>query len=225
MVADSKYGTIDNFLACYDLSIAVHIPDLKQYTVKRTESRGIFPGTLFAYDAASDTYRFPAGQLLKRKSFHANRNSIDYAVPKKTCDACAKRRQCTHNKMGRSIKRHLRQAELDGMRRQSCAYQTKRDLRTRKHLMERSFARASRYGFDRVRWRGRSRVTIQEYLTVAIQNIEVLLRYRGDPRRRAARAMKETGETIKQKAVNLREYFFCWRPWPDTFTRTATCLA
>jgi hypothetical protein len=43
--------------------------------------------------------------------------------------------------------------------------------------MERSFARGTRYGFDRARWRGLWRVQIQEYLISAVQNIQVLLRY------------------------------------------------
>ncbi len=72
------------------------------------------------------------------------------------------------------------------MRARTRAPQAKGDIRTRQHLMERSFARAARYGFNRARWRGAWRVEIQEYLTAAIQNIEVLVRYGGDPRRRPA---------------------------------------
>jgi hypothetical protein len=53
----------------------------------------------------------------------------------------------------------------------------KRDIKMRQHLMERSYARGTRYGFDRARWRGLWRVQIQEYLISAVQNIEVLLRY------------------------------------------------
>lgn len=30
VVADSKYGTINNYLACYDRRIRAHIPDLKK---------------------------------------------------------------------------------------------------------------------------------------------------------------------------------------------------
>ena len=186
LVADSRYGTIENFLACHDRAIAAHMPDLKEAQKKRTKKRGIFPDTLFAYDPDTDTYRCPAGQRLKRKSLHIHRQSLDYAAPKKLCAACALRPQCTHNKMGRSIKRHLRQAELDRMRAGSRSSQAKRDIRTRQHLMERSFARAARYGLGRARWRGRWRVEIQEYLTAAIQNIEVLMRYGRDPRRRPA---------------------------------------
>jgi len=55
--------------------------------------------------------------------------------------------------------------------------------------MERSFARATRYGFDRARWRGLWRVQIQEYLVSTIQNIQVLLRYGRDQTKRLAVAL------------------------------------
>jgi len=185
VVTDSKYGTIENYLACYDRGIAAHLPDLKKAADKRATKRQIFPNTLFAYDVDSDIYRCPAGQRLKRKSLHRHRQSLDYA-PKKVCAACALRPHCTQNKMGRSIKRHLRPDALDAMRIRTRSSPARRDIRTRQHLMERSFARAARYGSGRARWRGRWRVEIQEYLTAAIQNIEVLMRYGRDPRKRPA---------------------------------------
>jgi len=193
VVADSRYGTIENFLACHDRGIAAHMPDLKRAAIKRTEGKQIFPDTLFAYDAATDTYRCPAGNALKRKSLHQQRESIDYAASKRVCDACELRAQCTRNKAGRSIKRHLRQEALDAMRSRSRSPQAKRDIRTRQHLMERSFARGTRFGFDHARWRGRNKVQIQEYLSAAIQNIEVLIRYGGDPRRRGAALQRVIG--------------------------------
>ena len=49
--------------------------------------------------------------------------------------------------------------------------------------MERSFARGTWYGFDRARWRRLWRARIQEYLIAAIQNIEVLLSYGGQPKK------------------------------------------
>ena len=55
--------------------------------------------------------------------------------------------------------------------------------------MERSFARATRYGFDRARWRGLWRVQIQEYLVSTIQNIQVLLRYGRDQTKHPAVAV------------------------------------
>ena len=57
----------------------------------------------------------------------------------------------------------------------------KRDIKLRQSLMERSYARSSRFGFDRARWRGMWKVAIQEYLVSAIQNIETSIRYERKP--------------------------------------------
>ena len=153
------------------------MPDLQESTAKRIEKLGIFSEERFEYDQETDTYRCPAGNRLKPKSIHKNRQSRDYAASQKVCAACQLRKQCTRNKSGRTIKRHLRQEELDGMREASRSAKAKRDIKMRQHLMERSYARGTWYGFDRARWRGLWRVGIQEYLISAVQNIQVLLRY------------------------------------------------
>ena len=184
VVADSKYGTIENFLACHDHGIAAHMPDLKEAAIQRAKARATFPDSEFPYDPHSDTYRCPAGQTLKRKFLHRRRDRVYYGTLKKaTCAACPLRARCTRSKNQRLIERHLRQDILDLMRAASRSSQARGDIRTRQHLMERSFARAKRFGFDRARWRGRWRMAIQEYLTAAIQNIEVLIRYGRNPRR------------------------------------------
>ena len=183
VVADSKYGTIDNFIACHDRGLQAHMPDLRESSVKRTEKLNIFTEEQFRYDPETDTYGCPAGNRLKPRSLHSHRQSRDYAAPKKVCAVCPLRVQCTKNKSGRTIKRHLRQEELERMREGSRSSQAKRDLRTRQHLMERSFARGTRYGFDRARWRGLWRVQIQEYLVAAVQNLAVLLRYGNQPKK------------------------------------------
>ena len=186
VVADSKYGTIDNYLACNDRGIEAHIPDLQEASRKRIAKLNIFQEDAFQYDPESDTYQCPAGNLLKAKSLHLKRHSRDYAAPKKVCMACTLRQQCTKNKSGRTIKRHLRQTELEQMREKSRSAKAKRDIRTRQHLMERSFARATRYGFDRARWRGLWRMQIQEYLVCAVQNIQVFIKHLRSPRNTTA---------------------------------------
>lgn len=198
VVADSKYGTVENFLACRDLGMRAHIPDLGGYATKRTEKLKIFSEEEFEYDSESDTYRCPAGNRLKPKSLHLNRQSRDYAAPKKVCAACQIREQCTRNKSGRTIKRHLRQEELDRMRETSRSSWAKRDIKMRQHLMERSFARGTWYGFDRARWRRLWRVQIQEYLIAAIQNIEVLLRYGEQPKKGLFVRVNQVIQGVKQ---------------------------
>lgn len=183
VVGDSKYGTIENYLACRDRGVEAHIPDLGECSAKRAKKRKIFLEERFEYDPQSDTYRCPAGNRLRPKSLHKGRESRDYAASKKVCAVCDLRKQCTKNKSGRTIKRHLRQEELDKMREASRSRRARRDIKIRQHLMERSYARGTRYGFDRARWRGLWRVQIQEYLIAAIQNIEVLLRYGGQPKK------------------------------------------
>jgi transposase len=190
VVADSKYGTIDNFLACQDRGIRAHLPDLGAVANKRMQARQKFSESDFAYDPLTDTYQCPGGKRLFRKSLNLKRQSIDYAASKADCAACGLRPTCTENAAGRTIKRHLRKEDLDRMRLLARSPWARRDQRIRRHLMERSFAHSTRFGFDRARWRGRWRVQIQEYLVCTLQNIQVLLKYGRDPKRRAAVAMR-----------------------------------
>ena len=197
VVGDSKYGTIENFLACSELGVKAHMPDLKRHQDNKGKKAGIYSEEYFRYDKERDCYICPAGESLLPRKIKKKRNSIDYAASRKVCNACQLRESCTKSKTGRTVKRHMRQEELDRMRALSKSAAAKRDIRTRQHLMERSFARAKRYGYDRARWRGNWKVEIQEYLTAAIQNIEVLIRYGKRPMKCAAMALE-----IKNKAEN-----------------------
>ena len=190
VVADSKYGTIDNFLACHDQGVKAHIPDLKGAAFKRTKKLAIFTDDQFAYDPQTDTYHCPAGKVLKRKSLHMHRESTDYGAPKKVCAVCELRSQCTKNKTGRTVKRHLRQDELNAMREQSRSVEARQDIKTRQHLMERSFAQSTRYDFDRARWRGLWRMRIQELLVCTIQNIQVLIKQTNKPKKAVVARVK-----------------------------------
>jgi transposase len=201
VVADSKYGTIDNFLACYDRGIQAHVPDLRKASDKRVRKLKIFNEDHFQYDPERDVYNCPAGNVLKPKSLHKDRQSRDYAAPKKVCAACQLREQCTRNKSGRTLKRHFRQSELDIMREASRSPKAKRDIKTRQHLMERSFARSTRYDFDRARWRGLWRMRIQEYLTCTIQNLQVLIKHVFKPKKSIA-VIDMTVKTLFMKAVS-----------------------
>jgi len=219
VVADSKYGTIENFLACDDRGVEAHMPDLREISLKRTEKQNIFGEERFEYDRESDTYRCPVGNRLKPRSLHKSRQSRDYAAPKKICAVCHLREQCTKNKSGRTIKRHLRQEDLDRMREASRSAKAKRDIKRRQHLMERSYARGTRYGFDRARWRGLWRVQIQEYLISAVQNIEVLLRYGSYLKRSPSVMMEQIKGVIAReirsfsdfkKLMNLKSAKWCY---------------
>ncbi len=200
-VADSKYGTIENFLACRDKGINAHMPDMGASAQQKQSAEGLFLYHRFQYDPQNDVYRCPAGNILKPRTLHKARQSREYAAPKKVCAVCSLKEQCTRNKSGRTIKRHLRQDELERMREANRSSKSKRDLRTRQHLMERSFARAKRYGYDRARWRGLWRMRIQEYLVCAIQNIQILVKHAGLPNKPVAMALNPVKKALTN-AIN-----------------------
>jgi len=178
-VADSKYGTIDNYLECDRLHIKPHMADLEKKHAAGERRGGIFPDSRFVYDLLTNTYRCPAGQILHVARHHVKRNSIDYAPARGTCAACPLRQQCTRSKTGRSIKRHDQQQIIDAARKESVSPAAKRDRCRRKHLMEGSFADASNnHGLKRSRWRRLWRQTIQDGMIAAVQNMRILMRRR-----------------------------------------------
>jgi len=177
VVADSKYGTKENYLTCYDRGIKAHIPDLKGTQDKSERRADIFPIEAFTYDTAMDTYVCPAGERLKRRSHHKSRGSSDYGISGKICDACGLKEQCTKSKTGRTVHRDNRQDELDVMREKSRSYTSRQDIKLRQHFMEGSFGNSTRYGYKRSRWRGLWRVKIQDYLVAIVQNITILINH------------------------------------------------
>ncbi len=91
VVADSKYGTIDNFLARYDKGIRARMPGLSSSASVREEKRGIFTETRFRYDRERDIYICPAGQELRFKSILFSeilrRSRLTYLGGPVTCPA------------------------------------------------------------------------------------------------------------------------------------------
>jgi len=181
VAADSKYGAKENLLLCCDKAIQPHMPTIKAITSGTSSRNGIFPEERFVSHKENDAFTCPAGKTLRRRSIHEDKQNVECAAPKKDCAACALRSQCTRAKGRRTVQRHVRQEDLDRTLALTKTYAARKDLKTRQQLMERSFARSTRFGFDRARWRGLWRVAIQEYLVSAIQNIETLIRHGRKP--------------------------------------------
>ena len=177
-IADHKYGTIENFVACQQRDIRTHLGDTRTKQ-RHARSQGIFPDSVFLYDAASNTYRCPAGQILRPGGFHSTKRTRKYHLAKGVCAACPLRSQCTRARNGRTLHRHEHQELLNRARTQAHSVAAKRDRRRRQHLAEASFANAAnQHGFKRARWRRLWRVQIQDWLIAGIQNIKILLKAR-----------------------------------------------
>jgi len=188
VVADTQYGTVENFRACHQRGIASHRADFSLTQIHKHQKQGIFGSEQFAYDPATDTYRCPAGQTLTRRNHKKQRQAYEYACATATCQACTMRPQCTHAKgaVARTIKRHYDQEAIDAAREQSHSRAAQRDRRRRKWRMEGSFGdAATHHGFKRARWRRLWRQQIQDWLIATVQNLRTLVRY-GAARRRGA---------------------------------------
>ena len=185
VIADSQYGTKENLLICHDKEIKAHMPVVKGLYEDSGSRQGIYKEDQFIYDSETDAFTCPAGCLLKKRTHHTNVQNIEYAASKKDCASCAQRPACTRSKGPRSLQRHIRHEEIRHMCALAKTSHAKRDMKTRKHLMERSFARSTRFSFDRCRWRGLWKAAIQEYLVVSVQNIQTLIRHIKDPLRGA----------------------------------------
>lgn len=180
VVADTKYGGIENFLYCHDQQIEAHIPPIGDTHIDSGRRKGIFPKESFTYNPDTDTFSCPAGQFLTKRMYHKKRKHYEYKASSQACAECKLRKKCTRAKDGRSLKRHLRQDELNLMISTAKSDKAKRDIKYRQHLSERSFARSKRYGYKRARWRGLWRMEIQDFLIAAIQNISVLINHTKD---------------------------------------------
>lgn len=176
VVADHKYGTAENFVACQQRGVVTHMGDARAKQ-NNPRAEGIFPDGDFRYEVATNTYRCPSGQTMRARRLHPKRRTWEYHLPKAVCAACALRARCTRAANGRTIHRHEHQPLLDRARAQAHSEAARRDRRRRQHLAEGSFAdAANNHGFKRARWRRLWRVRIQDWLIAAIQNIKILVK-------------------------------------------------
>jgi len=200
-VADHKYGTTQNYVACQGRGITTHMGDAAS-KAHNGRDRNIFADEAFIYDPVRDIYRCPAGQTLKPRRVHPIRRTMEYKVSARVCGACVLRAQCTRSINGRTVQRHEKQATLDVARGQAHSAAARRNRRRRQHLMERSFAdAANNHHFKRARWRRLWRQQIQDYLIAAIQNVRILLAHQ-NPKRSAAAAL-----TLPASLTRLRPFF------------------
>ena len=176
VVADAQYGTNMNFAACQQHRIRSHMKDLLSTVKSQRVRRGIFQQSDFRYDAETETYICPAGERLKR-SRTIDRDFYMFLSNPQVCASCSLRARCmTSKKHIRKVKRHVAHEQIERARTESHSGWARRDRRRRQHLMEGSFAEATRHGFKRARWRRLHNQRIQDFLIATCQNIRIFLR-------------------------------------------------
>jgi hypothetical protein len=176
VVADRKYGTIENMVAMAEAGIRSHMTDLRSKQ-RNVRTEGIYPSESFSYDTKKDAYRCPAGQWLWKHHWVESRGYSEYRTRNGECEACHLRPLCTRAKAGRTLKRYEQQKLLDRARRQAKSRAAQRDRGRRKWRMDGSFALgAVQHGMKRARWRGLWKQKVQDWLISAVQNLKTLIR-------------------------------------------------
>lgn len=205
-VADHKYGTAENFVACQQRGIETHMGDVLGRLKK--EALGIFADSAFKYQAHNDTYLCPAGREMKGRRLHPKRRTVEYYVPARGCSTCPLRAQCTRSKTGRTVQRHEHHEILQRARKQAHSARARRDRKRRQTLIEGSFAdAANNHGFKRSRWRRLWRQEIQDWLIAGIQNIRILLRSRRSSGKAAAAGALAADFTLGEL------FWWCFAVW------------
>ena len=150
-----------------------------------------------------------------------DRQYYEYKASGKVCAGCELRAGCTRAKDGRSLKRHVRQDELDRMLEIASSAAAQRDIKTRQHLSERSFARSTRYGYKRARWRGLWRMQIQDFLIAAVQNIQILIKKTTGRVVSKAQTAAEVTKTVWSGAATALLFSFGFSIIPEQATTNA----
>lgn len=176
IVADSQYGTNENFAWCGRRGIRAHMGD-----VSAKHKTSVFGRDQFQWDEERDCYWCPAGHALKRAQARKSgkRKRWVYEASSRDCRDCELRRQCTRKQSrGRHLYRYAQQEAIDRARAQSYSPPAYRDRRRRRSLIEGSFAdAANNHHFKRSRWRRLERQRMQDYLIAVCQNVRILLHH------------------------------------------------
>ncbi len=132
----------------------------------------------FAYDSDRDTYRCPAGQILRRRRTQKTDSKAFYSCDRGVCGQCRLRDKCISSADADAVRQVTRFDTLYVERAQvACASrQGQRLLKKRQTCMEGLFGQAkSQHGLDRARLRGLLKMHIQGLLTAMVLNVKKLL--------------------------------------------------
>lgn len=107
--ADAGYESIEAQKPLLDAGKTVIVPSQQQASDK---DPGPFDARRFEYDEENNQYVCPMGKVLKHSTFDKNANKHTYRITsKQDCLGCEHFGRCTTNKRGRTIKRHMHQAD------------------------------------------------------------------------------------------------------------------
>jgi IS5 family transposase len=124
VVADAGYSNGEQAKACEEAGITPYVP--VQRGVNNHDDGIYFDRSVFSYDRSTDSYRCPAGEVLKRKTISTADRHVLYTTG--ACGGCSLKAQCTGAKQ-RWVTRHFEEDALERMRERMRANPTVMALR------------------------------------------------------------------------------------------------
>jgi hypothetical protein len=111
VVADAGYSNGRHAQACEEAGITPYVPVQR---AENNQGEGVYFGRCaFRYDARSDSYRCPAGEVLRRKTINTAARLVFYTTG--ACGGCALKAHCTGARQ-RWVSRHFEEEALNRMR-------------------------------------------------------------------------------------------------------------
>jgi hypothetical protein len=188
VVADTKYGTQANYVALEAAQIRASIPPFPGGGIRRAIGR-----EQFVYDPATDRYRCPAGQPLRRMGRTRTGTplgGIQYRADPQACRACPLKAECCGTAAARTLTRPDDGGLAERVRAHLATRQARRSLRRRGCWVETVNAELKeRHGLRRAQCRGRAKVQMQAYGAAIAYNIKKLVAGLPPRRGRAAGAL------------------------------------
>lgn len=174
VLADAGYSNGEQAAALEAQAIVPHVPANR--AINNQGGGGQFDRRAFAYDAAQDTFRCPAGHTLTRKQWLREKHSVVYQARKADCGPCPLKPQCTQGKR-RLVTRHLHEDALARME----ARATPEAMKRRRCTVEHPFASLKYRIFEQPRFllRGLSGAGTEMAIATLVWNLKRAMRVLG----------------------------------------------
>lgn len=174
VVADAGYSNGEQAKGCEEAGITPYVPVQRS---KNSQGGGAyFERSAFEYDKSSDSYRCPAGEVLKRKTIATVDRLVLYTTS--ACGGCALKPQCTAAKQ-RWVSRHFEEEAFERMRERLAAHPLAMALR--RETAEHPFANLKHgiFGNGRFLMRGLAGASGEMALAVLAYNFKRALKLLG----------------------------------------------
>jgi transposase len=169
VIGDSAYGRMSNREELKGNGTMVVAPIYN----KNDRAKGIYPKSMFKYDAEKKLLTCPQGVTTKAAYWDERHQLHSFHFPMAKCNACAVQKECTRDADGRrTVGISIRHEEMMQAETYNRSEQFKKDMKFRP-AVERKLAELVRYhGLRRARYRGLKKLGLQGYFTAAAVNIK-----------------------------------------------------